>query len=264
MNRRARLRTQNQGRLIHYYRDVEPRDRLDGYEPDFTFTRIWMGIAPPEGEAPGYCCVVGEKHTPEQVWDKGSFVVVDEVASLQPADFPELTSQQQTSFDITVANARHPTQEALRDAAIALKDLYKPQLCWCVPEPKAFIAYLRRGEGLSWYDYRTWHLWERKFPLVKERSWVSGVMRERVPKDPHTVGIVGDGDEVPSEDRAYGLVEVNSLLAEGRLEIVRYNHYDEAGNATEFPSLFRERRDQWPSIYRALSWVIFNMRNNPR
>ena len=189
-------------------------------------------------------------------------MLVDEASYLEPADFTDLTEEEQAQFGITAEAAKYPTQEDLRDAAIALKDLYHPELCWCVPAP-AFIAYLRRGEGLSRYDYANWHLWESRFPLIGQIHYVRGERRWRVPENPYTVGIVGDGLDTPDEDRKYGIVEVKSLLAKKRLEIVRYNRYDEAGNATPVLSLFSERRDQWPSIYRAVSWVIFSMRRYP-
>ena len=260
MNRRARLRSRDSGQIFHLYLDTDPQRHLDAYEPDYTFTRLWMGIAPGETVeqkfTPGYCCIIGEKHTPGAQWDKGSFVLVDEAVALDPADFTDFTPQQLAQFDITTEGVKNPIQEDLRDAAIALKDLYKPELCWCVPDFH-FMDYLRRGEGLSWYDYKNWHLWEHKFPLIKDR-------RNRVPQDPYTVGIVGNAPQIPPEDRAYGIAEVYSLLVKKRLEICRHNRYDEVGHATEAPSLFRDRREQWPSIHRAVSWVLFNMRHNPR
>ena len=50
MNRRARLRKRtlrSGNNLIHYYRDTDPKVHLDGYNPDYVFKRLWMGIAPP-------------------------------------------------------------------------------------------------------------------------------------------------------------------------------------------------------------------------
>ena len=252
MNRRARLRPQQSG-IIYYYNDPEPGVSLSAYDPDYTFTRLCMGIAPPEGDTPGYCCIVGEKLGLDNAWDESSFVLVDEAIGLQPAFF---SKEEQEKFGITAAAARYPTQEGLREAAIALKDLYGPQLCWCVPEPH-FINYLRRGMGLTWYDYERWHLWEHRFPFIKGPTG-----RKRLPQHPHTVGIVG-GDDVLPENREYGLLELNSLSAEERFEIARYNHYDAEGKATLVPSLFLERRNQWPAICRALSWVITNMRQSP-
>ena len=269
MNRRARLRTRTlpSGKLFHYYRDTDPKVDLDGYDPDYVFKRLWMGIAPPEGDTPGYCCIVGEGYDPDARLDKPSFVLVDEASYLEPADFTDFTGEEQKQFGITAEAAKYPTQEDLRDAAIALKDLYHPELCWCVPAP-AFMAYLRRGEGLSWYDEVNYHLWPQRFPLLRQTYYSGPPHRRerhvRTRRDPHTVGIVGDGPDTPDEDREYGIVEVKSLLAKKRLEIVRYFRYDEAGNVIEeVPCLFSERRDQWPSIYRAVSWVIFSMSRYP-
>lgn len=253
MNRRARLRPQQSG-IIYYYNDPEPGVPLSAYDPDYTFTRLCMGIAPPEESTPGYCCIVGEKLEPDSAWDKSSFVLVDEATCLQPAFF---FKEEQEKFGITAAAARYPTQEGLRAAAIALKDLYGPQLCWCVPVPH-FINYLRRGMGLTWYDYERWHMWGHWFPFIKGPTG-----RKSLPKHPATVGIVGDGDDVLPENREYGLLELNSLFAEERFEIARYNHYDAEDGPTLVPSLFLERRDQWPAIYRALSWVTTNMRQTP-
>ena len=243
MNRRVRLRPQRSG-LIYYYKDTKPEESLRWYAPDYTFTRIWMGIAPGGVNTPGYCCIVGEKFDPDALWQ--NFVLLDEAASLQPTIF---TPQERAQFNITVAAARSPTLEGLRRVAVCLKDLYEPSLCWCVPVPP-FVQFLRQGEGLSRYDESSWHLWKERWPFIKVSN-------------PHTVPIVGDDEGMPCEAGEIGIGAIDSLFAKDRMEIVSYYIYDDDGNPTVAPSLFMERRAQWPAIYRALSWVIVNMLENP-
>lgn len=243
MNRRVRVRLQRSG-FIHCYTDLKPEESSRWYQPAYTFTRIWMGIAPGDLKTPGYCCIVGEKFDPDARWQ--SFVLLDEAASLQPAVF---TPQEREKFNITVEAARSPTLEDLRRVAVCLKDLYEPSLCWCVPVPPV-VHFLRRGEGLSGYDEGSWHLWKERWPFIKTPN-------------PHTVPIVGDDEGMPCEAGEIGIGEINALFAQDRMEIVRYYTYAAAGTPTVAPSLFMERRAQWPAIYRALSWVIVNMLEHP-
>ena len=120
--------------------------------------------------------------------------------------------------------------------------MYKPELCWCVPDPP-FMKYLRHSEGLTWYNEEDWHRWEDRFPFIKERRWFgppgNRYVRERLPKAPYVIGIVGDyAQETPPEDRVYGRMEINSLFAENRLKIRGYNRYDPEGTPTQAPSLW--------------------------
>ena len=266
MNRLVRVRPQQERGLVHLYLETDPSVPLGEYEPDYTFTRIWMGVAPPEGDTPGYGCVVGEVHTPTALWDESHYVLLDEAVALAPVDF---TTDEQERFAITAEANRHPTQEDLRRALIALKDLYRPDMLWAAPDPH-FVQFLRRSEGLSWYDERLKSIWARRFPCLPRRYYTRSegkvIRQDYIPPVPHTVAVVGDGDTTPPEDREYGILEIQGVVAQRRLTVQRYERAlsDDDDRLVPLPSIFREHRERWPAIYRALSWVIQAMRYHPQ
>ena len=258
MNRNVRIRRNRDKGIWGVFKHTDPSIPINRYRPDYRCSRVWMGLAPPEegkpgkDGTPGYCCIVGELLNKNLLYEQGSYVLLDEASSLDPADF---TEQEQLQYQITSLGHVQPTLEDLRRGAIALKDLYEPELCWCVPDSH-FLDYMRRTEGLTWYETNYRSSWRFRFPCLRKGydDMSSGPV----------VGLVGEAEEVRPENRDYGLQLVNTLFARNRIAVEGYlpDESVESGQK-EHMTLFQNQREIWPSINRALSWVIANMQERP-
>jgi len=217
MNTKAKvLKKKGELPLIEFWSDGNDSDR----EPDEIFTRIWMGIVPPDNE-PGYVCIIGE------IWD-GEFeqkarpkILLDEGIALDPDDFNDedrrTWSRLLFTNDGATPRKERPTLEDLRHAAVALKDIYSaasrdPILAFLPPgESNAqFFQYMIATWGFTYPGKRDDEEWQRWYPFFRSQEYRLG-MSNQPP--------FGDNGEYAQE-----LVE--SLLAGRELRIsARCDHF---------------------------------------
>lgn len=200
----------------------DSRRAHDAGEDPLEFTRIWMGIVGPKGAEPGYACVVGELYDGDVRQKVRPKLLLDEAQAIAPADLRE--DQVETHRDLVYAErggeriikANDPTIDDLRQAAVALKDLYwygraadRLQI-YTPPDEKRFTQYILATEGLcrAYPTTRAGRLHDPEhlrswFPFFKDHECIA-------PLSP----------DVPfGEDPEYGLALIESLLARDELQI---------------------------------------------
>lgn len=201
--------------------------RFDGHPP-LLCTRIYMGIVGPEGDEPGYACVVGEIYDGDTRQKARKKIVLDEAQALRPDDidprqhdrYADLIWSEKRLADGTVQRipkADHPTLEDLRQACCALKDLYWYEfhkadggrlLAYAPPGSEPFVQYMRATEGLS-----------APYPAKKDPEQLKAWW----PFFAHEQALTAIASEVPfGEDEEYARQLIESLLA--RDDIVANDH----------------------------------------
>lgn len=144
------------------------------------YSRIWMGVHGPEGAAPPYACVVGERF--DGVWgrqERRPLVLLDECKSLEEHQYPDLVD--------------------FFAGLVALKDLYRPEqehvdfrIYYIPPRRGAeglkldpFWDRLYRLPGLVYYDEdRQPHEHRARYPLFKSTFCRAGVQAAPFEADP--------------------------------------------------------------------------------
>jgi len=172
-------------------------------------SRIWIGVVPPEDDAPGYAAVVGEILDLDPRPGERPVRLMDEAVALDPRDF---SSRERAFFRIPDNNLQRPTKKRLAQAVVALKDIYCPQRIVLPPGRNSgqadrrqdpFADFLRKTDGLVAYDRNLGdYFFRRWYPFFRRR-------------DRLVHGIV----EAPFEDRAYNLGLLDSLYESGVLKI---------------------------------------------
>lgn len=233
MNRTVRVRRRKKPPLQALYSGVMPGADLNKIHPNYLFTRVWMGVVPPEDIddqfCPGYACVVGELFDGDPTQKDRKRIVLDEGICLRAEDF---TPRERLRFGIRDDAEDHPTLFTLRDAAVGLKDLYWPDMVYCPPGNSRFFRFLRSTDGLIAYDPRYGDgRYARYQPFfVSRRRTANGVL------------------QVDAEERQHNIELVNSLLSLNLLEVY-----------TDL-ALFWERR--LPTAYRCIGLVCAEMQLN--
>lgn len=200
---------------------------VDRGDAPLEFTRLWMGLCGPHGTEPGYACIVGEEYDGDPRQKARRKVLLDEAQALRPEDF---TPAQRETYAALLYAERHeadgstrriikadnPTLDDLRQAAIALKDLYwyggegdRLQV-YVPPTDTRFGQYMLATEGLC-RDYpRT----QQGHPMDPEQ------LRAWYPFYQDSDRIAPLSNDVPfGEDEEYGRQLVESLLARDDLLI---------------------------------------------
>ena len=227
------MRRKRKPSLQAVYYGVRGEADLDKFQPNYFCTRVWLAVVPPEdhdGEfVPGYACVVGELYDGDPMQKDRHRIVMDEGIALDPADF---TPRERLRYGLRDDVLEHPTLYTLRDATIALKDLYWPERVYLPPGNPRFYRFFQNADGLTVYDPRYGDgRYARAQPFfISRRRTCNGVL------------------QVDHEERAHNLQLVNSLLDTNLLEI----HSD--------CELFWERR--LPTAYRAIGLLCAEMQLN--
>lgn len=179
-----------------------PKGPIEDQVHDLEVTRIIMAVAPAEGRAPAYACVMGEIYDGDPMQRARKRIVLDEAVALDAADFDE---EEQLRFQVSEKDLIYPTLEGLRRGLVALKDLWRPShLILPPPEDSDFCRLIRATEGLSSYDRRQAALFPYWFPFYRKDV---PVIREGTVVD-HTEPLVGFA--VPKKEDP----EVNDQLRE--------------------------------------------------
>ena len=230
MDRLVRVRKRKKPQILAVYHGVKGDQDLDKVEPSYYCTRIWIGVVPPEdvnGEhCPGYACAVGEVYDGDPMQRDRKRIVLDEGVCLDPADF---SPKERLYYGIRNDQTSHPTLYTLKDAVLALKDLYWAEAVFVPPGNPRFFRFFQSTDGLFSYDSRYGDArYKRHQPFfVSRRRTCNGVF------------------QVDHEERAHNLELVNSLLDTGLLDIYT--------NLTNF----WDRR--LPTAYRAIGLVCAEM-----
>jgi hypothetical protein len=211
MNTNVRIRKRQDPVLWSVYQDPDEDLDLDFQNPDLTLTRIWMGVVPPESTSvrastgaverkfsPGYACVVGEVYDRDPMQKERERIILDEGVCLDPADF---TLEARNLYGIRPDERKNATLTSLRQAVVALKDLWLPEKIMCPQDNDRFYRFIQNTEGLWNYDSRYGdHYYKERMPFFVSRRWLS-------------YGVV----QVKAEDREYNMHLVDSLLSQNRL-----------------------------------------------
>ena len=230
VDRSVRVRRRGKPALSAVYHGVALEQDLEKVGPNYFCTRIWIGVVPPEdsnGESsPGYACVVGELFDGDPTQRDRKRIVFDEGIALDPADF---SPKERLCFGMRDDALQLPTLYTLRDAVIALKDLYWAERIFCPPGNPRFHQFIQSTDGLYAYDPRYGDgRYQKHMPFfVSRRRLCSGVL------------------QVEHEERAHNLKLVDSLLALDLIEIRSHC------------KLFWERK--LPTAYRAVGLVCAEM-----
>ncbi len=233
MDRTVRVRRRLKPSLLAVYHGIQGDVDLDKIEPSYYCTRIWIGVVPGEDidkeAVPGYACAIGEIYDGDPMQRDRKRVVLDEGIALDPRDF---SPEERAYHGIKEDALEHPTLYTLRDAVIALKDIYWADAIYVPPGNPRFFRFFQSSDGLFNYDSRYGDSrYSSKMPFyVSRRRVCSGVM------------------QVDHEERSHNMQLVNSLLNLGLLEI--YSELD----------LFWARK--LPTAYRAIGLVCAEMQLN--
>lgn len=214
MNTKAVVRPRKDPALIEYYVDGVT-DRV----PDELFTRIWMGIVPPDVEA-GYACVVGELFDNSFEQRTRPKMVIDEGIALKPSDF-DSDGLSQWSHLVYPAKptpdfrerVERPTLDDLRQVSVALKDIYsasvrEPILCF-IPSGEGnrhFFQYMLQTWGFNYVGKRDDEEWKKWYPFFRSQNY--------------RLGISNDPPFGDNPTYAHELVE--SLMAGGELRVEKH------------------------------------------
>ena len=211
-----------------------------GAKETLLMTRIEVGIVPPTGDGleHGYAAVVGEIYDPDERQKQRTKILLDEARCLMPEDIPvpgaTSLGREDTKhphWGLVYANGYDragnaevirrgdvPTADDLRQAVVALKDLYhpdmgkveKPLMAWMPPgnAELPFVQWMRATEGLMYYPTEygrtTFKEW---WPFFRSSA--------------HKMGI---SNEPPfGENVDFGLGLIQSLVARGELIVNRQN-----------------------------------------
>ena len=204
MDRTVRVRRRRKPPLLAVYHDIKGQADLNKLEPAYFCTRIWIAVVPPEDVqdevVPGYACVVGELYDGDPMQRDRKRIVLDEGIALDPKDF---SARERIYYGLRDDELTHPTLYGLRNAVIALKDLYWAERVYVPPGNPRFFRFFQQADGLFGYDPRYGDgRYKRVMPFfVSRRRTCDGVF------------------EVDHEERLHNLELVNSLLDKGLLEI---------------------------------------------
>ena len=193
-------------------------------EPEKLLTRIYMGIAPPVGRTPGYCCVVGEEYDGDPMQRDRQKIILDDAYALNPEDFPDEICQR---CEVTALEYEHPTIYSLQRAAIALKDVYQPEVMIAPPGEPIFLKTLISAEGLCYYDEEQEHHYQDWFPCLRLQ---------------YEVGVLA----AKTEDSEQASALIDALFQRGLLMV---------------SPLYQKMQTQWPAISRAVGLVLLEMQN---
>ncbi len=178
MNTKAVVRARKDPALIEYYIDGNTER-----EPDELFTRIWMGIVPPDDEA-GYACVIGELFDSTFEQKTRPKMLIDEGIALRPSDFDadglkEWSRLVYNSFDgeETTERWERPTLDDLRHVCVGLKDIYsasvrEPILAFVPPDVNPhFFHYILQTWGFNYDGSRDDEEWAKWYPFFRSQAY---------------------------------------------------------------------------------------------
>ena len=236
MNPTVTVRRRQEPPLTAIWHKATKETDLEKVPPDLLMTRIWIGVAPPEGKFPGYACVVGEVFDNEPAQSIRKRIVLDDAMCLVPDQF---TAARRKQLQLPDTMPKVPTLHQLRQAVIGLKNLWWPNLIYVPPDNVAFFQYFRSTDGLFSYDerygegqYRMWH------PYHVNKSYLTDAVVRAGRIDPQT--------EQYREDQDFNVGLVNSLLGMDRLTVAE-------------DLLWWEHNNTRPSVNRALGMVLNEM-----
>ena len=212
-----------------------------GAKEALSLTRIEVGIVPPTGDSleHGYAAVVGEIYDSDERQKQRTKIVLDEGRCLMPEEIPvaggtggiEREDVKHPHWGLVYANGFDragnvevirrgdmPTADDLRQAVVALKDLYhpdhgkaqRPLMGWMPPgnADLPFVQWMRATEGLmrypDEYDRTTFRQW---WPFFRSSQ--------------HFMGISNEPPFGENVDFGRGLID--SLVARGELIVNRQN-----------------------------------------
>ena len=210
-----------------------------GAKETLRLTRIAVGIVPPAGDGSehGYAAVIGEIYDPDERQKQRTKILLDEGRCLCPEDIrvagaplsredvkhPHWGLVYANGFDrdgnpLVIRRADAPTADDLRQAVVALKDLYhpdpgkvqKPLVAWMPPgnADVPFVQWMRATEGLmrypTEYGRTTFQEW---WPFFRSNQ--------------HKMGISNEPPFGENVDFGRGLID--SLVARGELIVNRKN-----------------------------------------
>ena len=204
MDRTVRVRRRRKPPLLAVYHGISGDVDLDKIPPSYYCTRIWIGVVPAEDDgdevAPGYACVVGELYDGDPMQRNRKRIVMDEGIALDPADF---SARERLYYGLRDDVMEHPTLYTLRDAVVALKDLYWAESILVPPNNPRFFTFFQNTDGLASYDARYGDArYARHMPFfVSRRRKCNGVFH------------------VDAEERIHNKELVSSLLISNLLEI---------------------------------------------
>lgn len=234
MDRKVKVRRPPGSPFTLVYSDPPPRVDLDKLQPNFYMSRIWLGTVPEEvgREAgqdkvyPAHACVLGE------VWDDNPQqrdrprILLDEAVALNPEHFSDAECER---YRITEKEFKFPTIMSLRQAVVALKDIWWPSKV-VVPPDKSFFDSMLRTDALYYYEphiadaqYERWH------PFFKSKGRVADQ------------GIF----QVETENRLYNERLIDAMFSQDLLQVVAEN--------TTFPT------GATPPAFRCLGMLINEM-----
>lgn len=216
---------------------------------------MWMGVAPPETITvpgsekrivPGYACVIGEVFERNPLQNEPLRVLFDEGVALDPRDFEGMPgAREQYGLCESLEDAiKHPTLHALRQAMVALKDLWLVERILVPPDNDQFFEYVRQTEGLYFYDNRVPdYRFRRSMPFFRSRHRTChGILKGGM------VSMDANGQGVFKEDR-----EWNDHVTQTLLNTRRFNAVNECG------IFWEEHGPRPPTARRAVGLVLNEM-----
>lgn len=239
MNHTARQYRHKNPPIIDIHFAPEIGVPLIDQKPDLRCTRILQLAAPADDQSPAYSCIMVELYDGDPSQRDRPKIVIDESIGLDPAEF---TEEERDRYGIHTNEVKHPTLSGFRRGAVALKDLYRPQLMLCpgkVSSPEGpnyekeyiankFYRHLVTTDGLMQYytsatqgDYYNW------FPFIDRRA---------VEGDWPTVGVT-----CVEEDAEFDRRIVDNLMARDKLQIA------------QICKGWHENRTQWTAVKRAIT-----------
>lgn len=260
--------------LAVYHGIVTPGFDLDKAEPNYYCTRIWIGCVPPEdidGETyPGYACVVGEKFDGDPSQRDRTRVVLDEGIALDPADFSKRERQYHGIRDNAL---EYPTLYTLRDAVIALKDIYWAERIYVPPGNEQFKGFIQSTDGLYSYDPRYGDArYNRQMPFYvsRRRTCREGILQVENEQRQHNISLVSslldmdrltiDNDctlfwdrQLPTARRAIGLVCAEMQMMDMTYQI-REMHMSDGYDEYEEKEEDKEQKDGAMSEAEDIAW----------